>query len=383
MANKKLKILCNFTDYNHNADRKRLNTYGGVGYYRTIKPSEQIKGHEVKVVGKDIGHFGDTVEECYDNIFKEYDVLWTTHFADDIHGAAAIYYAQKHGKKFIIDLDDNYLDLPESNKYAETFKPGKRTRAILSTILSFADAITVSTEPLKERIAEHLKEVHGIEKPIYVIPNMNDVKDWQYEKAARDTEKVVIGYTGSHSHQDDIRMVLPAIRQIMEKYPNVWFESLGVMTEDEAREFFRGFSKDCLDRCMLVPSSSTFKEYPRWLATQKWDIGIAPLVDSAFTRCKSSIKFFEYSMYGIPTIASRVYPYFMQIWGRDVITDGETGLLCRPQDWLRKLDMLVRDAGLRQKLGENAKAHVLTNWQYDDSEMSEKIGTMLDELVQS
>lgn len=374
MPNK--KILCAFTDFNHNKDRKRLNTYGGVGYYRTIKPSEQIKGHEVRVVGKDIAHFGDTLEETYDNIFKEYDVLWTTHFADDITGACAIFYAQKHGKKFIMDLDDNYLDLPVSNKHSDMFKPGKRTRAMLSTILSFADAITVSTEPLKERLQQHFRETHGFEKPIFVIPNMNDAADWQFPVVKKDPKKFTIGYSGSHSHQDDLKMILPAIKQLMEKHKHVYFETLGLMTEDEARKYFKGWTKDALDRCALLPSSSTFKEFPWWLSQQKWDIGIAPLVDSAFTRCKSPIKFFEYSMYKIPTVASRVYPYFMESAGKQVITE-DTGYLVKPKDWFKTLDEIVLNPEKAIQKGENAFQHVSQDWQYSNGPIADTIEQML------
>lgn len=92
------KILMNFADYMHNEDRKRLNTYGGIGYYRIIKPSENIVGHEVRVIGKEILHFGDSLEEQWDNVFKQYDIFWTSYFSNEIAGAAMIYYAQKNGK---------------------------------------------------------------------------------------------------------------------------------------------------------------------------------------------------------------------------------------------------------------------------------------------
>ena len=372
-----MKILMNFGDYNHTEDRKKLNTYGGVGYYRIINPAKQIKDHEVKVIGKEILDFGDSLEEQWSNVFKQHDVFWTSYFSDDKAGAAIIYHAQQAGKKFIVDVDDNYLDVPESNLLYDKFKPGKRDRAMLNTILSFADAITVSTEPLKERLYEYFEEVHGIKKKIFVIPNLNQIEDWDFKPVDKYGDRIVIGYSGSNSHQDDLKMVMPAIKHVMEKYPNVWFETIGVVEKGLIKEYFAGMNDDCLQRCAMLPATSTFKDYPYWLANQKWDIGIAPLVDTPFTRSKSSIKWLEYSMYKIPTIASRVYPYYIDVQGRKTIEDKKTGLLVRNHEWKQGLEKLIEDKVLRETLGQNAYDHVKDKWQYKNSRINETVNEML------
>jgi glycosyltransferase involved in cell wall biosynthesis len=379
MTNKP-KILFNFADWNHTPERKKQNTYGGVGYYRIIKVAEQLKDkYDVRVVGKEILHFGDTLEQQWDNVFKEYDVFWTTYFSDDKVGAAIFYHAQKHGKKVIIDLDDNYLDIPESNLIYDRFKEKKHERAFLSTILSFADAITVSTEPLKERIHTHIKHVHGIDKPIFVLPNMNDIKDWDFEPIVNNIDKVVIGYTGSNSHQDDLKMCLPAIAKLMKKYPNLYLEMIGSVPKDRVKETFgyAGFDDAGLERIKLLPATATFKEYPQYLSEQKWDIGICPLVDTAFTRSKSHIKWLEYSVFKLPTVASRVYPYFMQLKGRKTIVDGKTGLLARNNEWEAKLEKLITNPTLRKELGENAYNQVKDTWQYDKQLFLDTVDKML------
>jgi glycosyltransferase involved in cell wall biosynthesis len=373
------KILMNFADYLHTPERKKQNTYGGIGYYRTIKPSQQIKGHEVRVIGKEILHFGNTLEEQWDNVFKEYDVYWISYFSNDTAGAAMIYYAQKHKKKIVIDVDDNYLDVPESNEMYDKFKKTKKDRAYLSTILSFADVITVSTEPLKEKLYNHFKMVHGMEKKIVVIPNMNDIKDWDFIPAPKHEDKVVIGYTGSNSHMDDLKMVMPSIATIMKKYPNVYLEVLGAIPKDKIKEYFggAGFNQDCLMRINMLPATATFKEYPEYLSEQKWDIGICPLVDSAFTRAKSHIKWLEYSMYKIPVVASRVYPYFMELKGKQTIEDGVTGFLCKPKDWVATLERLIENKKLREEIGNNAYEYIKKEWQYDTLDWSQIINEIV------
>lgn len=361
------KILANFTDYHHTEERRKQNTYGALGYYRIVKPASQLKKHQVDVKGKDIAYLGDSPEEQWENIFKQYDIFWVCYFSDPNAASAMFYYAQKHGKKVVLDIDDNFLDVAKSNDVYEKFKDGKKDRAFLSTILSLADAITVSTEPLRDRIKEHIKKIHGIEKPMFIVPNMNDVKDWNFTPVKKHDDKIVIGYSGSTSHEDDLKMVMPHIARLMKKYKNLYFELVGSVPKDKVQRYFggAGFDDESLQRIVLLPVTPTFKEYPEYLSTMRWDIGIAPLVDTAFTRSKSHIKWLEYSMYGIPVVASRVYPYFMELCGRETITDGETGLLCRPNEWEDKIESLILDGELAERLAKNAYQHIKKNWQYE------------------
>ena len=353
-----------FADYGHTPERLEQNTYGGIGYYRIIKPSENLSDYDVTVVGKEVEGFGYDPESQFATIFQQYDIFWTNYISDPAVGCAIMYNRDKYKKKVIFDIDDNYLDIPESNMLYDKFKAGKKDRAFLSTILSFADAITCSTIPLKERIQQHIKDVHGIDKPIFVIPNLNDIKDWNYKPVEKSIDKVVIGYTGSNSHHDDLKMIMPAIESVMKRHKNVYWEIIGSLDKATAKKFFRNWDKEVIERVAMIGATPTFREYPEWLSQRAWDIGLAPLVDTAFTRCKSSIKWLEYSVYKIPTIASRVYPYFMPVGERKTITNGETGILCT-NDWEKQIEKLVLDKELRLKLGENAYNHVKNNWQYE------------------
>lgn len=372
------KILFYRNDYGANTVRQVEDSWGGVGYYRIIKPSQYLKGHEVTVIGSDLYKNGESEEKRWSTVFKDYDVFWTTYFTDPKIASAMFYHRDKFNKKVIIDLDDNYLDVVPSHPLYHRFKETKKERAFLSTILTFADAITVSTEPLKQRIAEHLKKVYKIEKPIFVIPNMNEATEWDFKPAVKDKNKVVIGYSGSNSHYDDLQMMFPALAKIMDKYPHVYFESMGALGKENIR-IFNCFSEEAKLRCDILPSTWTFKEYPKHLASMKWDIAIAPLKDCAFSRCKSPIKFFEYSMYKIPVIASRVYPYYVPNFDREVITHEQTGLLAKPDEWFDMLERLVLDKTLRETLGNNAYDFVKANWQYNQ-DFSSVITTIIKSL---
>jgi len=369
-----MKILVNNQDWGQNEQRRIEDTYGGVGYYRLWKPYQQIKGHDKEFIGQNIKKYGKNYAERWDNIFKDIDVYWTSYFVEERTAAAMFNFRDKHKKKVIIDVDDNYLDILPSNPLYDKFKPTKKNRAILGATLSFADAITVSTEPLKQRLLRHFKEVYGLDKKIFVLPNFNDVNDWNHVPEKQD--KFIIGYSGSNSHQDDLRMVMPVVDKIMRKYKHVHLEVIGSI-DKQALNIFNDFDPKCLDRCDILSGTWTFNEYPKYLASRGFDIGLAPLVDSAFTRSKSHIKWMEYSMYKIPTIASEVYPYYMPLWERETIEHDTTGLLVKPSEWFDAIENLVLDGKKRKELGENAYKYVKNNWQYESSGMDEKIDFML------
>ena len=331
-----MKILCNFQDWNHNEQRRLEDAYGGVGYYRIVKPSQFIKGHEVELIGQELKRYGKGLDMRYDNLFKDVDVYWTSYFCEGKTASAMFTARDKYSKKVIIDVDDNYLDILPTNPIYDKFRPTKKDRAYLSTTLFFADAITVSTEPLKQRLFRHFKDVHGVEKKIFVIPNMNDLKDWNFE-TKKNTGKVIIGYPGSNSHYDDLKLLLPVIGKLLAKYPNLYFEAIGVIERDMLN-LFEDFSPTSLERCDILSGTWTFNEYPPLMAARNWDIGIAPLVDSAFTRCKSHIKFMEFASLKIPCVASEVYPYFMDIGERRTIEHEKTGLLVKPSQWFDALE---------------------------------------------
>lgn len=350
---------------------KKLNAYGGCGYYRIMKVAEQLKPeHDVTVWGTEwqdkFEEFDKDEEMFYTWIATTFDVVWI-HFIDNPRVFAYLYAAMnKHSKKIVMDIDDNYLDVDSTNPAAKIVGRGTGKRAELSTILSFCDALTVSTVPLKEKLQAHFKEVHNVDVPIFVIPNYNDIKDWNFTPIEK-PDGLVIGYMGGISHHGDLDMVLPAIKEVMTKYDHVGFQLIGQLNHDAAKKVFKGWSQKLRKRILLVQPSATFLDFPWWMSQQPWDIGIAPLTKSKFNECKSHIKFMEYSMYQIPTVASRVYPYYMDVLGIPTITDTETGVLAENGQWVEKLSKLIEDKEYRELLGKNAYIHVKDNWQYKDA----------------
>jgi glycosyltransferase involved in cell wall biosynthesis len=370
----KKKILKIMSDWSSSPERETLNSYGGYGYYRTLKIAEQLEPeYEVTVWNREwkdkLEEFERDAEKFYTYIFTTYDIVWLHQTDNDLTFAWLRSMATHFKKKLIMDCDDLFLEVDPGNPAGKKLGRGKldrsNKRAMLATNMSFCDALTVSTLPLKEKLQEHITAVHGECPPIYIVPNANDINDWQHEKVK--DNGVIIGYSGGLSHNDDLDLVLPAIKTVMEKYPDVRFQLMGQMDLKKAKQVFGKWEQSLRSRILLMNATRTQPEYPKYLSEQPWSIGIAPLIDSPFNQCKSHIKWMEYSMYAIPVVASRVYPYYKDVLGRETIEHEETGLLCDTvEDWVTNLSRLIEDETLRKRLGENAYKHVKDNWQYKD-----------------
>lgn len=122
------------------------------------------------------------------------------------------------GRKIIYEVDDDY-----TNKY----------RVVTSNesikVAALTDAVTVTT-PYLQRLMES-----ETGKPTYVLPNCVSPEQWFDGKAnSRKPEyrdKIVVGLTGSPTHEKDWKVLETVIPEIMNKYPNVVFLNMGYTPE--------------------------------------------------------------------------------------------------------------------------------------------------------
>jgi len=362
---KKHKILLIYTDWGTNDYRLKTGDFGAIGYYRIIKPAHYLKDYfDVEVAGKNLDRFGSSAQEIWRKVFREFDVVITKYSDNPNALVPLLFFADRYKKPLIIDVDDNIYDIPDSNPAKKELETGGGLT--IKTSYSLATGLFVSTRPLKEKIEKHLKEVHGIKKDIFVLPNCNDYLDWLYPSEKHDG-RIIVGYSGSITHDDDLEIIVPVMNKIFEKYPNVKFHLIGSVRKERRDAFKAKFGKYHY-QVKIKLGVPAFKFYPPFLALQGFDIGLAPLADNEFNKCKSHIKWMEYSMYKIPTVASRFYPYCETIEGIKTIQDGKTGFLAGDEkEWVEKLSLLIEDKQKRLEMGQNAYDYIKDNWQYRDN----------------
>lgn len=264
---------------------------------------------------------------------------------------------ETYGKPVVMEIDDNILSCPAYNPAAGSYNPESEVRKITIQQMREADALIVTTPYLKELYSE-------FNDNIYVLPNAIDFELWGKAPRRRNKGKITIGWVGGANHNDDLLIVEPAIDYITSKYPQVEFVfGHGMHPNFKGKKGVR-----------WVQDFARIDKYPKFVSKLGFDIGIAPLVDNAFNRSKSNLRWLEYSALGIPTVASNVGHF------KETVKHGHTGLLCdNEHDFIEHLESMINSTSLRKELAKNAKREVLTNWNIDN--IVKDYGTVLQEII--
>ncbi len=223
------------------------------------------------------------------------------------------------GKPVIYEADDLLWKIPKSNPVHETFQDYIPT---IKSILPKVSLITASTEELK-------KEFQRFNPCVKVLPNLINTENWHSTDTPVDNQRIRIGFAGTATHGEDLTLAEDALLRIASKY-------------GESIQFiFMGFVTSKLKQLpnLEIVQFETYKKYPDVLQSLNLDIAIAPLVDNRFNRCKSNIKWLEYSMAGITGVFSNLPPY------NSCVIDGKTGILVgnSSEEWFNALDGLLAD----------------------------------------
>jgi len=250
---------------------------------------------------------------------------------------------KSYNKKLIFDLDDLLFELPEHHYDRQRHHFTAYLLPIYYAIQE-ADLVTVPTRALKEYIS-------CINDNTIVLPNYLDDQLWEakHVKAGK-SEKIIIGYMGTVTHYSDLESISSVVIKLLDDF------------EDKAELRIWGFEPPSeLRQHPSVKYNSLFyvsySAFAKWFRDMSIDIAIAPLIDNLFNRCKSNLKFLEYSINGIPGVYSNIEAY------NSVIVNGYNGLLARtPEDWQVALRRLIEDGDLRAQIAVRARATVEQSW---------------------
>lgn len=262
------------------------------------------------------------------------------------------------GIPVIYETDDNFLAVPQEHPMHARLAP---VVPFARELVARASLVTVST-------AELARAFTGIAREVLVLPNYLDERLWGGlarapggpvepdaeastgaapgdtavgAKALGGKAPMRVAFAGTPSHADDLERLAPALWRVKERF------GAGV-------EFvFMGVAPHGLESHTL-PFEADYAAYARRLAGIRPDIGLAPLADNPFNRCKSAVKWLEYSALGAAGIYADLPPY-------KAVRHGATGLKAGadPNQWEQALSLLLTDESLRRSLGARARAAVL------------------------
>jgi glycosyltransferase involved in cell wall biosynthesis len=244
----------------------------------------------------------------------------------------------------VYELDDDLLNVDPTSAKARTYYGDPQLRARVLENIRSADAVTVSTDYL----ARVVRAEYGVQAPVYVLPNC-------LERHVLDVPLVdqagapTVGWYGSSTHRGDFERIRRPLARWLAAHPDVPMvmggANYGALLGVDAQ---------------VRPWRPVWRDAVAYMRGIDVQIGLAPLANTQFNRCKSAIRLIEHGARGIPMIASDVEPY------RRYVRHGETGFLIEhDREWPDALDALVKDPDLRVRMGAAAREQA-AGWVIDD-----------------
>ena len=329
-----------------NNSRKRISVvvYASNGWNTSLGVLRIVGPFETSGINLIKGNMGDV---AYPELVSQADIVL---FQRDYPRYTIVYerilqLARAQGKPVVFDQDDLLLNLPEDHPDRLVYY---YTDAVLPMLKAIAevDLVTASTLPLCECLRQFTPNVR-------LLPNYLDDRLWRFippRSPKSDRSALVITYMGSESHTPDLQIITPVLLNLLRRYGNrVRLDILGVPLTPELVSH---------PNVVFAPLKSViYEEFTNYSLSQEYDIAIAPLGDNLFNRCKSGIKFLEYSALGIPGVYSRIDPYF------GLVENGVNGYLASTLDeWEEYLIQLIENPDLRFEMAQKAQETVKRDW---------------------
>ena len=173
----------------------------GSAYWRMIDPAKYMRkeGIDVQIVDSGIN----------DEIAKWADV-YVLENCIDMRGIALLYaYKQKYKKKIVSDWDD-FFRADDSNIHKKLHEV-KQFPEISEVVLKISDMLTVTTEHLRRKYLEYNDN-------IVVLENNMDLERWDRPKKENKSDHVRIGWAGSLTHIEDLRLIEKPLKKILREF---------------------------------------------------------------------------------------------------------------------------------------------------------------------
>lgn len=247
--------------------------------------------------------------------------------------------ANQSGVFTVFYTDDDLLHLPKTHPLSENrrkrlLKIARQCKVVLSGNLhickSYAPFTMLGKYVLSTPSVDYLDDDA-------ILHNLSKV----------DTLPVKIVYAAGSDHVNLFyKYIEPILSDLDFIYKDkISFDFIGVAPKIDKERYHMAISE--------IPGMP-LNEYREYMASQHYDIGLAPLEDTLFNRSKYFNKYLEYTAMGIPGLYSNVEPY------TNVICQYTNGILVdnEPIEWRDSLVRLIDNQLLRKEILRNAYAQV-------------------------
>jgi len=374
--------LLGVTKYGYPLDRE-------IDYYKDTPEVEYQKDNVkyIKLLDEDDNFNNNNIIDYLTKYITSVIKLAVSHNTKIIHatsnywnGIVALYAAKFLGIKSVYEIRGFW------DEGATAFKPEIKDTDMIKMMISmekkiFAeiDCIITINQPLKDKLIddgfneEKIKVVYnGVDTSVFE-PNDSVNKKLRQEHNVEMTD-IVIGYIGTFSYFEGIDYVLKCVKMLLKKGKSIKFVMIGDgIIKTELLKLIEELKiTDNVLYLGKMDNESVIAYY------NMFDVVAYPRRRCDLCNSTSSYKVFEAMSMKKPIIVSE-----LDAW-KEIITDMETGIYCKPDDiddLFTKLELVINDEDLRNKLGNNAREWVIDNREWKNN--GRILQNIYDDLIES
>jgi len=239
--------------------------------------------------------------------------------------------AHQYGVTVAFFLDDDLMNLPKAHADMPWRKKGLANATRNSDII-------VSSSPL---ICKKYGEKYNVLRTVIqdtAVPS-SKIKKHVDEK----NQKIKIVYSAGIAHKILFDKYIKPILGDLDKRlgDNISLTFMGVHPDVNPSEY---------KMSITFVNPMPFDAYRKRMEQENFDIGLAPLDSTDFTKCKYFNKFIEYAMFGVVGVYSNTEPYTF------VVDHKKNGILVdnKPEDWLNAICEVVGNVNLIENCRESS-----------------------------
>ena len=360
--------------------------YGQIPVYTTDYISSEVQTDEIHHISMKAYHDFGELRNLYFNFSASNDIyglqkgkvpafIYQRYALNNFTGLQLSY---KYNVPLILEF--NSSEVWTSRNWGDGLKYDSLAERIENLNLNNADLIVCVSDVLKEHLMER-----GIESR-KILVDYNGVDTEKYHPAVSGDEirekydlrdKIVIGFCGSFGVFHGAEKLAESFAELVSRN-EAYKSKVSLLLIGEGKTFpkvKRILKRTRIEDCVKCVGSICFEEVPSYLAA--CDILAAPHVcnKDGSNFFGSPTKLFEYMAMGKAIAASDLGQM------SEILRNGENALLFEPgnvKDMSDKLELLIRDTGLRKKLGQNARKDAEEKYTWDKhlDKMLEKLTEM-------
>lgn len=250
--------------------------------------------------------------------------------------------AKRLGKFIIYFLDDDLLNIPQDCK-STLYYSSHDIKSNIIAIIGYSNILWCVNKNIALKYSKYCNNNYAIERVPVEISKYNPIKE----------ESVIrIVYAGSVDHEREIKeFISPAVIKICKELgEKVEFTFIGVNPAISG-----------IKNVKYIEYIDSYDSYKKIMSGSSFNIGISPIYETEFYKCKYYNKFIEYTSINVAGIYTNSEPYNF------VVQNEVNGFLVNNSsaEWYEALKKIITNEELRKKCIINARVLVEKDFSYE------------------